>query len=93
MNAAMKLGALIFAAFAVAGCASSTCPAPAAKTSEAPVVSTTRLTSADLAETEYAPLVSKPEHAMAPAEGAARDEAAPPKDGRRRDGGGFSGWK
>jgi hypothetical protein len=30
---------------------------------------------------------------MAPAEGAARDEAAPPKDGRRRDGGGFSGWK
>jgi PBP1b-binding outer membrane lipoprotein LpoB len=92
MNAAMKLGALIFAAFAVAGCASSTCPAPAAKTSEAPVVSTTRLTSADLAETEYAPLVSKPQHAMAPSEGD-REEAAPPKDGRRHDGAGFSGWK
>jgi PBP1b-binding outer membrane lipoprotein LpoB len=93
MDGAMKLGALIFAAFAVAGCASSTCPAPAAKAPEAPVVSTTRLTSADLAETEYAPLVSKPQHVTAPAEGATRGEAAPPKDGRGHDGGGFSGWK
>jgi hypothetical protein len=93
MDAAMKLGALIFAAFAVAGCASSTCPAPAAKTSEAPVVSTTRLTSADLAETEYAPLVGKPQHATGAVDAATREETVEPKDGRRHDGGGFSGWK
>ena len=87
----MKLGAVIFAAFAVAGCASSSCPAEAVKTAQAPVVSTTRLTSADTAETDFAPLVGKPQHGMA---SKGEDEsAAEPKDGRRHEGSGFSGWK
>lgn len=87
----MKLGALIFSAFAMAGCASSSCPAEAVKTAQAPVVSTTRLTSADVAETEFAPLVGKPQHGMTPK---SDDESAvEPKDGRRHEGGGFSGWK
>ncbi|MFO0735237.1 MAG: hypothetical protein U0270_05130 [Labilithrix sp.] len=87
----MKLGAGIFvvSALALAGCAS-TCPAPAAKAAaQAPVVSTTRLTSSDLAETEYAPLVSKPQHAVVSKD----DDTLEPKDGHRRVGGGFSGYK
>lgn len=87
----MKLGAVIFAAFAMASCASSSCPAEAVKTAQAPVVSTTRLTSADLADTEFAPLVGKSQHGMAPK----TDDASSiePKDGRRHEGSGFSGWK
>lgn len=93
----MKLGAGIFVALAVAatGCASST-PAPAAKTAQAPVVSTTRLTSADLAETEYAPLVGKSQLSTPALDSdkTPTKEEAPTKDGRgRREGNGFSGWK
>lgn len=91
----MKLGAVMAVAVSVGlmGCASS-CPAPAAKSTaqaQAPVVSTTRLTSAELADTEYAPLVGKPQHGMAPKSDA--DVTEQPKDGRRHEGGGFSGWK
>ncbi len=94
----MKLGArlsmLVFSALpialATAGCASS-CPAPEARTAaQAPVVSTTRLTAADLAETELAPLVGKPQHAMSAKDD---DDVVLPKDGRRHEGGGFSGYK
>jgi hypothetical protein len=93
MTRAMQLGPLFFGvcALGLVGCASS-CPAPAAK-AQAPVVSTTRLTSADLAETEFAPLVSKPQRGSAP-KATDGDDAVEPKDGRRHAStGGFSGYK
>jgi hypothetical protein len=86
----MKLGAIFFAisALAMTGCASS-CPAPAQTASSAPVVSTTRLTAADLAETELPPLVGKAQQHVT----ISKEDAPPPKDGSRHEGGGFSGYK
>lgn len=93
MKRAMQLWAGIFGVCAVAlvGCASN-CPAPAAKAAQAPVVSTTRLTSAELPETEFAPLVGKPQLSAASA-ASKDDELASRKDGRRTNGSGFSGYK
>jgi len=88
MSPAVKSAVLVFVcATAAAGCAS-TCPAPAAQTTP---VSTTRLTSADMAETDFAPLVGKPQHSTV----TTTDEETS-KDQRpveRHPGGGFSGYK
>ena len=88
----MQLRAVFFGVCAISsvllgGCAS-TCPAPAARAAQAPVVSTTRLTSAELPETELAPLVGKPQLSSA-----SKDDLASTKDGRRPTGSGFSGYK
>ena len=86
----MKSAALVFVVGALAGCAS-TCPAPAqVQQVQTNVVSTTRLTSADLAETDFAPLVSKPQHSTPATDEETSKDARPAE---RHVGGGFSGYK
>jgi hypothetical protein len=91
MRPAVKSAVLVFVCgIAAVGCAS-TCPAPArAEQAHAPAVSTTRLTSSDLAETDFAPLVGKQQHSQP------TTDEEPAKDARpaeRHVGGGFSGYK